>query len=77
MVALAQKGDAPYRNDFDLVLRRESVNPKDLCQANHTELDVMVLNESDRPVRPWLSLLHIWGVEAAECCFQVRDSAVR
>ena len=57
LVALAHKGDAAYRNDFDLVLRRESANPNDLWQADHTELDVMVLDESDRPARPWLTVI--------------------
>jgi len=53
LVSLAHKGAAAYRNDFDLVLRRESTNANDLWQADHTELDVIVLDESDRPVRPW------------------------
>src|ERR1700712_1637698 len=57
LVSLAHKGDAAYRNDFDLVLRRESTNANDLWQADHTELDVMVLDESDRPVRPWLTVI--------------------
>ena len=39
------------------MLRRESANPNDLWQADHTELDVMVLDESDRPVRPWLTVI--------------------
>ena len=57
LVSLAQRGDAGYRNDFDLVLRRESTNANDLWQADHTQLDVMVLDESDRPVRPWLTVI--------------------
>jgi len=58
-VSLAHKGAAAYRNDFDLVLRRESANANDLWQADHTELDVMVLDESDRPARPWFVKFHI------------------
>jgi len=57
LVSLAQNGDAGYRNDFDLVLRRESANPNDLWQADHTQLDVMVLDESDRTARPWLTVI--------------------
>ena len=57
LVSLAHRGDAAYRNDFDLVLRRESANANDLWQADHTQLDVMVLDESDRPVRPWLTVI--------------------
>jgi len=48
-VALADKGDTVFRNDVDLVLRRESANANDLWQADHTELDITVLDESDRP----------------------------
>jgi len=57
LVSLAHKGVAAYGNDFDLVLRRESTNANDLWQADHTELDVIVLDESDRPVRPWLTVI--------------------
>ena len=57
LVALTHKGDAAYRNDFELVLRRESANADDLWQADHTELDVLVLDEADRPVRPWLTVI--------------------
>ena len=57
LVSLAHRGDAGYRNDFELVLRRESANANDLWQADHTQLDVMVLDESDRPVRPWLTVI--------------------
>ena len=57
LVSLAHRGDAGYRNDFDLVVRRESANANDLWQADHTQLDVMVLDESDRPARPWLTVI--------------------
>jgi len=57
LVSLAQHGDAGYRNEFELVLRRESAHPNDLWQADHTELDVMILNEAGRQVRPWLTVI--------------------
>ena len=57
LVSLAHRGVAGYRDDFELVLRRESVRPNDLWQADHTELDIMVLDESDQPVRPWLTVV--------------------
>lgn len=57
LVSLAHRGDAAYRHDLDLVLRREWTNANDLWQADHTQLDVMVLDESDRPVRPWLTVI--------------------
>ena len=39
------------------MLRRESVHPNDIWQADHTELDLMVLDETGRPVRPWLTVV--------------------
>ena len=41
LVALAHHGPEVYRDDFELVLRRESAHPNDVWQADHTELDVM------------------------------------
>ena len=46
-----------YRDDFELVLRRESAHPNDVWQADHTELDIMVLDETGRPARPWLTVI--------------------
>ncbi len=46
-----------YRDDFELVLRRESVHPNDIWQADHTQLDVMVLNQAGQPLRPWLTAI--------------------
>ena len=57
LLALAHDGAEEYRDDFELVLRRESVHPNDIWQADHTELDVMVLDETGRPARPWLTVI--------------------
>ena len=56
LAAFAQ-GGSTYRDDFELVLRWESANPNDLWQADHTELDVMILDEAGRPARPWLTVI--------------------
>ena len=57
LLALAHHDGPVYRDTYELVLRRESGHPNDLWQADHTELDVMVLDEADRPVRPWLTVI--------------------
>jgi putative transposase len=57
LVALAHHDPDVYRDGFELVLRRESVAANDLWQADHTELDVMVLNELGKPARPWLTVI--------------------
>lgn len=57
LLALAHHGPDVYRDNFELVLRRESVHPNDIWQADHTLLDVMVLDETGAPTRPWLTAI--------------------
>lgn len=35
----------------------EAARPNDMWQAEHTELDVMVLDEAGRPPRPWMTAI--------------------
>ncbi|QNK81551.1 Mu transposase C-terminal domain-containing protein [Nakamurella sp. PAMC28650] len=57
LVALAHHDPDVYRDEFELVLRREAAYANDVWQADHTELDVQVLDESGRAVRPWLTVI--------------------
>jgi len=57
LLALAHHGPDAYRDGYELVLRRESVHPNDIWQADHTQLDIMVLNETGSPARPWLTVI--------------------
>jgi len=57
LITLAHHGPAAYRDRFELVYRRESARPNQLWQADHTELDVMVLDHRQRPARPWLTVI--------------------
>lgn len=57
LLALAEGGDAAYRDKFELVYRRTTDAPNEQWQMDHTLLDVMVLDERARPVRPWLSVV--------------------
>ena len=54
---LAQHGDAAYRDQFELVFRRTTLNPNEQWQADHTLLDVAVLDQAGVPVRPWLTVV--------------------
>lgn len=54
---LAQHGDTAYRNQFELVLRRTTTGPNEQWQADHTLLDVMILDKTGTPVRPWLTVV--------------------
>ncbi len=57
LLAMAHGGRDAYRDEFELVLRRESARPNDMWQADHTELDVMILDGAGRPARPWLTTI--------------------
>jgi len=50
-------GVAAYRDRFEWVLRRESAHPNDVWQADHIDLNVMILDPAARPARPWLTVM--------------------
>jgi putative transposase len=57
LVALAHDGPKAYRERFDLVHRREADGPNAIWQADHTQLDLWVRDERDRPAKPWLTII--------------------
>ena len=57
MVTLAHEGDKRYRETHDLIYRREAAAPNEIWQADHTELDLWVLDPAGRPARPWLTVI--------------------
>jgi putative transposase len=57
LVTLARDGPKAYRERFDLVHRREADGPNAIWQADHTQLDVWVRDERERPVKPWLTVI--------------------
>ena len=57
LLVLAQQGTKAYQQAYDLLYRRESVRPNGMWQADHTELDILVLGPDRAPVRPWLSVI--------------------
>lgn len=54
---LAHDGDAAYRDRYELVHRRSASHPNEQWQADHTQLDVQILDRRGRPVRPWLTVV--------------------
>ena len=46
-----------YRERFDLLYRREASRPNEIWQADHTPLDIWVLDERGQPARPWLTVI--------------------
>ncbi len=57
LATLAHHGAAAYRDRYELAYRREAARPNEQWQADHTELDVVVLNAPGRPARPWLTVV--------------------
>lgn len=57
LLSLAHEGATAYREAFDLLYRREATRPNEIWQADHTPLDIWVLDEQGKPVRPWLTVI--------------------
>ena len=57
LMTLAQDGAAALRDRYELVYRREADRPNEIWQADHTELDVLILDTDGSPARPWLTLI--------------------
>jgi putative transposase len=57
LVTMAHEGTAAYREEFDLLYRRESPHANAMWQADHTPLDVLLLDETGTPAKPWLTAI--------------------
>ena len=52
---LAQHGPRSFGEFYDLVHRREASAPNAVWQADHAQLDILLLREDGPPARPWLT----------------------
>jgi putative transposase len=57
MVTLAQDGPAAFRDRYELLYRHRAAGPKAIWQADHTLLDIIVLDANGEAVRPWLTII--------------------
>src|SRR6266567_8096472 len=57
MVTLAQDGPAAFRDRYARISRHRAECPNALWQADHTLLDLMVLDANGEAVRPWLTII--------------------
>ncbi|GAA3210561.1 Mu transposase C-terminal domain-containing protein [Microbacterium terregens] len=55
LVTLALEGPASYRDRHELVFRRRADRPNQIWQADHTELDILIVGGDGKPDRPWLT----------------------
>jgi putative transposase len=49
LMTLAHEGPAALRDQYELVYRRQAGHPNDLWQADHTQLDILVLDCDGQP----------------------------
>jgi putative transposase len=54
---LAHEGTKAYRNTYELVHRREASGPNEMWQADHSLLDLWLLDDHGQPARPWLTVI--------------------
>src|SRR3954453_7430535 len=57
LLVLAHEGSKAYADGFELLHRREAARPNEVWQADHTLLDLVVMDEAGRTVRPWLTVV--------------------
>lgn len=53
----ATSNPSAYRDQHELVYRREASAPNEMWQADHTVLDILVLARVGEPARPWLTVI--------------------
>jgi putative transposase len=57
MVTLAQDGPVAFRDRYELLYRHRAEGPNAIWQADHTLLDILVLDANGAALRPWLTLI--------------------
>ncbi|MGG5174974.1 Mu transposase C-terminal domain-containing protein [Pseudarthrobacter sp. J1763] len=57
MRTLALQGPVAYRDKYELVWRHRAEAPNAVWQADHTELDILILDANQKPARPWLTVI--------------------
>jgi putative transposase len=55
LLMLAHEGSKAYSESFDLVHRREASGPNAIWQADHAQLDILIVCEDGSTARPWLT----------------------
>ena len=57
LVTLTHDGAAAYRDRFELIHRHRADRPNALWQADHTLLDLTIVDENGNEARPWLTVV--------------------
>ena len=54
-MTLSHEGIAAFRDRYEIIHRHRATAPNAVWQADHTMLDLLIISESGRPARPWLT----------------------
>lgn len=57
LMVLAHQGSKVYGQAYELLYRQEAKGPNEIWQADHTPLDVTVLDEDGKSRKPWLTII--------------------
>ena len=57
LIVLAQEGSKVYNQEYELIYRREATCQNEIWQADHTPLDIVLLNEEGKAQKPWLTTI--------------------
>lgn len=57
LLTLAHEGSVAYRNKYELIYRREIGGPNEVWQADHTPLDILLIDEDEQATKPWLTII--------------------
>jgi putative transposase len=57
LTTLARKGTKAYAQRFDLLHRREAEAPNAIWQADHYQMDILVVRDGQPLAKPWLTVI--------------------
>ena len=57
LMTLAHDGAAAFRDRYELIFRHRAERPNALWQADHTQLDILILDANGQADRPWLTVI--------------------
>lgn len=57
LTTLAHEGTRAYTQRYDLLHRREAAGPNTIWQADHSQLDLLLVREGKAPAKPWLTVV--------------------
>ncbi len=57
LLLLAHEGSKAYDQEYELLYRRETTAPNEVWQADHTPLDIVLLDENGASKKPWLTII--------------------